>query len=230
VKAESAPRGARSSAASAILSSRSASKRDRSDSQFEQAQLLANFSKNDANAAAQAEGGTESAAGGVKAERPPCLTPVLTDLASADLVKNVSMDPLTDSSACSSNNNNAAAAEAALMAAVGGVMSGFPTAAAALDASADPFQTSLPFKKRRKTAADNSSSAHNSTQDLAGSAAAAEQSAMAVDDVNSSNNHTVDGSGGVQKDMRDTDTEGRDSLCSSRNSDRAAEQQQPQQL
>jgi hypothetical protein len=227
VKSESAPRGAKSSAASAILSSRSASKRDRSDSQFEQAQLLANFSKNDANTAAQAEGGADTAAG-VKAERPPCLTPVLTDLVSADLVKNVSMDPLTDSSACSSNNNNAAAAEAALMAAVGGVMSGFPTAAAALDTSADPFQTSLPFKKRRKTAADSSSSAHNSTQDLAGSAAAAEQSAMAVDDVNSSNNPSAGGSGGVQKDMRerDTDTEGRDSLCSSRNSDRAAEQHQ----
>lgn len=222
VKLESAGRAPRHSAAG---------KRERSDSQLEQAALLANISKSDkTNGAAASTTATVSAipaaaivseVGAVssKAERAGCITPMLSELIATDLVKHSSMDPLTDSCGASAE---ALSAAVAAVAGKGGKNGG---AVESVDASADPFQTSLPFKKRRKT---GDGSVSGSTQDLpsvpAAVVAAAERArplAAAAGTSTSTTTTTAAGSTKAKGVNRDTDSEG---TASSLNGDAVVDQ------
>lgn len=226
-------------AASAVFASKAAQKRDRSDSQFEQAQLLATFCKPEDKAATKADGktaskGASSSSAGTdksnttatqqgankanngKGERVHASQ--LAVLQSTEqLVKNASMDPLTDSSASSGNSGvhqNGATAESAAVGTAAAAQNGngkrnASTSAAAVTADSAAAAMSnveqaalnlLPFKKRRKTGGESSS------ESLAGVELVKSDSTTAMDTV------SIEVTG-----TRDTDSE-RESLCNSRNS------------
>mmetsp|Transcript_111663 Transcript_111663/g.218883 ORF Transcript_111663/g.218883 Transcript_111663/m.218883 type:complete len:444 (-) Transcript_111663:57-1388(-) len=211
----------RGSAASSAV--KSVSKRDRSDSHFERAHLLANLSKAESAVTVAAPKAitttTSTTVMTGKSERPGCLTPVLTDLPTVSIVKSASTDPLTDSSACSNAEAIAAATAAVEVANAGN--------AASAESAQQQQPTSLPFKKRRKT--DGTSSTTGSNQDLtavtttAGAVAGAAGAAVTGTTVTTSTAAGTAAVGEVR--LRDTDSEGRDSACSSRNSEMIVDQQ-----
>jgi hypothetical protein len=176
-------------------------KRERSDSQVEQANTLANIGgKSDGHRAASPAGAA------VKGEKVSRLSPMVVEQNSTDLQKAGSMDQLTDSSGASQEARAAAARALKAGAAAASVT------ATSADATADPFQTSLPFKKRRKTGdASNSSLNDLPTSASAPAAGSAASSATVAAEPSAT-------AGGAAAAGRDTDSEGRDSACSSRNS------------
>jgi hypothetical protein len=177
-------------------------KRERSDSQVEQANTLANIGgKSDGHRAASPAGAA------VKGEKVCRLSPMVVEQNSTDLQKAGSMDQLTDSSGASQEAR--AAAARALKA---GAAAASATATSA-DAASDPFQTSLPFKKRRKTG----DASNSSLTDLPTAAAPAAGSAVTASSATAAAEPSA-AAGGAAAAGRDTDSEGRDSACSSRNS------------
>lgn len=221
-------------AASAIFASKAAQKRDRSDSQFEQAQLLATFSKPEgkaggkvdaaakAAALASSKAAASSSAGadksntsadgkGSKADRLVRQTSQPAELQGTDaLVKMVSLDPLTDSSAASGNSNVRQNGAAETTTAEDALKSSSASAAVDMSSVEQAALNLLPFKKRRKTGGTEGST-HSSAESSSrggGTGLAKSDSVSAID----ASMGSIEVTG-----TRDTDSE-RESLCTSRSS------------
>lgn len=192
-------KGAGGRASNGNTATTAGTKRERSDSQMEQAALLTNIGGAKASAGAAIAAALRSPA--VKTERAGNLTPLVTDGVANDLAKNGSTDQLTDTSAAS---NDALAAAAAAVAVTGKTVAeaaGSAASDANSGAGADPFQTSLPFKKRRKTGDGGSQSS------LADLPSAAALSSVPTSVAPASAATTTVPTTAAAKDTKDTDSE-----------------------